>query len=136
MRLPLPRALADMVESVQGSRVQGSRVSQLLLTGYLWHRRGDPSRPMRDTATSAEHRPVPAVPIDRAAIAEFCRRDDIRRLALFGSVLRSDFAPESDVDVLLESQPRARVGLFRFVALQEGLSRLIGRRVDLRSPDP
>jgi hypothetical protein len=71
--------------------------------------------------------------IDREAIAEFCRRNHIRRLALFGSVLRPDFSPESDVDVLVEFEPGHAVG-FAIFDLEEGLSRLLGgRRVDLVS---
>ena len=68
------------------------------------------------------------IPTDR--IAEFCQRNRIRRLALFGSVLRGDFMPDSDVDVLVEFDPDARVGL-AFIAVQEELSGILGRRVDL-----
>ena len=49
------------------------------------------------------------IPTD--VVADFCQRNKIRRLALFGSVLREDFTPESDVDVLVEFEPDARVGL-------------------------
>ena len=65
-------------------------------------------------------------------IAEFRRRNHIRRLALFGSVLRSDFSPESDVDVLVEFEPGHRLGL-AFFALQDELSELLGRKVDLNT---
>jgi predicted nucleotidyltransferase len=71
--------------------------------------------------------------ICREEIARFCRRHRIRRLALFGSVLREDFGPESDVDVLVEFEPGARTGL-RFFTMQEELSRILGRRVDLNTP--
>ena len=63
-------------------------------------------------------------------IAEFCQRNHIRRLALYGSVLRDDFAPESDVDVLVEFDPGTRVG-FAFITVQDELSNLLGRRVDM-----
>lgn len=63
-------------------------------------------------------------------IAEFCRKHHIRRLALFGSVLRDDFGPESDVDVLVEFASGQRLG-FAFFGIQEELSELLGRRVDL-----
>ena len=63
-------------------------------------------------------------------VAEFCRRNRIRRLALFGSVLRDDFTPESDVDVLVEFEPGARVGL-AFITVQDELSGILGRRVDM-----
>jgi predicted nucleotidyltransferase len=71
------------------------------------------------------------VPADR--IAEFCRRHRIRRLAFFGSVLRDDFTPDSDVDVLVEFHPGQTPG-FGFVRVQDELSDLLGRRVDLRTP--
>ena len=63
-------------------------------------------------------------------IADFCQRNHIRRLALFGSVLRDDFAPESDVDVLVEFEPGTRVG-FAFITVQDELSKVFGRRVDM-----
>ena len=68
------------------------------------------------------------------AIAAFCQHHRIRRLAFFGSVLRDDFAPESDVDVLVEFEPGTRMGLIGFAALESELGRLIGRRVDLNTP--
>ncbi len=71
--------------------------------------------------------------LPRERIAAFCRRHRIRRLALFGSVLRGDFTPESDVDVLVEFEPEAGVGL-AFFAMQEELSGILGRRVDLNTP--
>ena len=72
------------------------------------------------------------IPVDREGIVEFCRRNGIRRLALFGSVLRDDFRPDSDVDVLVEFEPGASVGL-RFFAMERELSRLLGRSVDLNT---
>jgi predicted nucleotidyltransferase len=71
--------------------------------------------------------------IDRTKLAELCRRHRIRRLALFGSALRDDFGPESDVDVLVEFEAGTRVGL-RFVTIQDELSELLGRGVDLNTP--
>jgi len=71
--------------------------------------------------------------IPREEIAEFCRRNHIRRLALFGSVLREDFRPESDVDVLVEFEEGHVPGL-RFFRLQRELSSLLGRQVDLHTP--
>ncbi len=67
------------------------------------------------------------------AIAEFSRRNRIRRLALFGSALRDDFRPDSDLDILVEFEPDARIGL-RFFALQRELTELFGRAVDLNTP--
>lgn len=71
--------------------------------------------------------------LDPDAIAELCRRRHIRRLALFGSVLRSDFRPDSDVDVLVEFEPGATPG-FAFFAIERELSDLLQRRVDLSTP--
>jgi predicted nucleotidyltransferase len=69
----------------------------------------------------------------RRAVAEVCRRWRIRRLALFGSVLRDDFGPDSDVDVLVGFEPGAAPG-FGFITIQDELSRVFGRRVDLHAP--
>jgi predicted nucleotidyltransferase len=73
------------------------------------------------------------VEIPRDKIAEFCRRHGIRKLALFGSVLREDFGVDSDIDVLIEFQPDVRVGL-RFFAMERELSALLGRKADLNTP--
>jgi len=67
-------------------------------------------------------------------IEDFCRRNGIRKLSFFGSVLRADFRPDSDVDVLVELEPGHGIGLFGFSAMELELSALIGRRVDLRTP--
>ena len=71
--------------------------------------------------------------VDQKRIAEFCRRHHIRRLSFFGSVLRDDFRPESDVDVLVEFEPERVPGL-AFFAMEEELSQILGRRVDLNTP--
>ena len=68
----------------------------------------------------------------KAEIASFCRRNHIRKLALFGSVFREDFASHSDVDVLVEFEPGFVPGL-RFFALQDELSAMLGRRVELNT---
>lgn len=68
------------------------------------------------------------------AIAKFCRRHRIQRLALFGSVLRDDFEPESDVDVLIEFEPGAGAGLIRLAGMEIELGELLGRKVDLNTP--
>jgi len=73
------------------------------------------------------------IPKDR--IADFCRRHHIRRLALFGSVLRDDFGPQSDVDVLVEFEPEAKVGLFELYDLEQELSGILdGRKVEINTP--
>ena len=72
------------------------------------------------------------IDISRDEIAAFCRRHQIRRLSLFGSILRDDFRPESDVDVLVEFEPGATPGL-EFFAMQDELTELIERNVDLHT---
>jgi predicted nucleotidyltransferase len=73
------------------------------------------------------------VPIDRERLAGFCRRHHIRKLAFYGSVLRDDFGPNSDVDILVEFEPGCTPG-FGIVDIEEELSQLLGgRRVDLVS---
>jgi predicted nucleotidyltransferase len=69
---------------------------------------------------------------DSQKIAEFCRRHHIRKLAFFGSVLRDDFGPESDVDVLVEFEPGYVPGLALF-SMEEELSTILGRKVDLNT---
>jgi uncharacterized protein len=71
--------------------------------------------------------------IPRDRLGEFCRRHRIRKLALFGSVLRDDFGPESDVDVLVEFEPGHGPRL-DFFAMQDELSEVLGRTVDLQTP--
>lgn len=73
------------------------------------------------------------VAIPAAALAAFCRRHHIRKLSFFGSVLTADFGPASDVDVLVEFEPDHVPG-FAFFTVQEELSRLLGRQVDLHTP--
>lgn len=73
------------------------------------------------------------IPVDQKRIAEFCRRHHIRKLSFFGSVLRDDFGPDSDVDVLVEFEP-GRVPGLAFFAMEEELSHILGRRVDLNTP--
>ena len=73
------------------------------------------------------------VEIPQETIAEFCRRHHIHRLALFGSILRNDFGPNSDVDVLVEFEPGHVPGLIRMAGLEIELSEIFGRKVDLRT---
>jgi predicted nucleotidyltransferase len=70
----------------------------------------------------------------RKQVAKFCEKNHIRRLALFGSVLRETFGPESDVDILVEFKPGHIPGFFELVTMEEELSELFRRRVDLRTP--
>lgn len=73
------------------------------------------------------------IAVDRERLAEFCRRNHIRRLAFFGSVLRDDFRPDSDADVLVEFEPGRTPGL-AFFGMEEELEQLLGRPVDLNTP--
>lgn len=72
----------------------------------------------------------PRIPIDREKIAEFCKKHGIIEFALFGSVLRDDFRPDSDVDVLVKFDPSRRFGLFAFAGMANELEKIIGRQVD------
>jgi predicted nucleotidyltransferase len=72
-----------------------------------------------------------ALPMEQ--ILQFCRRNPIRKLSLFGSVLREDFTEKSDVDFLVEFDNDSRVGLFELVGMQFELEAIIGRRADLRT---
>jgi len=72
------------------------------------------------------------IEIPQEKIAEFCQRHHIRKLSLFGSILRDDFAPDSDIDVLVEFEPGHVPGL-AFFGMEEELSRLLGRKVDLNT---
>ena len=75
------------------------------------------------------------ISVPRERIVEFCRRNKIRKLSLFGSILRDDFTPSSDVDVLVEFKPGANVGLFELYDLEEEFANLISvAKVDMNTP--
>ena len=77
-----------------------------------------------------------AIKVPRETLAEFCERHGIRRLAVFGSALRADFGPESDVDVLVEFYPDRIPTLLGMARMERELSKLFGgRKVDLRTPE-
>ncbi|MXX11050.1 MAG: nucleotidyltransferase family protein [Nitrospira sp. SB0667_bin_9] len=73
------------------------------------------------------------IDIPRDKIAAFCKRWKVTELALFGSVLRDDFGPESDVDVLARFEEKARHTLFDLDRMEEELATIFGRKVDLVS---
>ena len=76
------------------------------------------------------------VELDKEKIADFCRKRHIRRLALFGSALRPDFRPDSDIDLLVEFEPGHTPGLFGIARMERELSALLdGRKADLRTPE-
>ena len=73
----------------------------------------------------------PKISIPASQIADFCRRNQIRQLSIFGSVLREDFRPDSDVDILVEFEPGAQIGFMALGRIQRELSALLKRPVDL-----
>jgi len=73
------------------------------------------------------------IPFPKERIAEFCRQHHIKKLAVFGSALRPDFRADSDIDVLVEFAPGQVPGL-AFFGMQEELSTILGRTVDLNTP--
>ena len=75
------------------------------------------------------------IPIPQAKITDFCHRNQVKSLALFGSVLRADFRPESDIDLLVEFEPEARIGFLALGRMQRELTALLERPVDLVPKD-
>jgi predicted nucleotidyltransferase len=73
--------------------------------------------------------------IHQEGIAAFCKRNHIRKLAIFGSALRDDFGPNSDVDVLVEFDPQHIPGYIRLAGMELELSQILGRRADLNTPN-
>ena len=76
---------------------------------------------------------LPEIAIPEDQIADFCRKHHIRKLSLFGSVLREDFHDNSDIDVLVEFEPDHIPDLLLFVEMQDELSQIVGREVDLNT---
>lgn len=74
-----------------------------------------------------------SIPSDK--IAQFCQRYHIQKLSFFGSVLRADFSPESDIDILVEFEPQHIPGLIRLSAMEQKLSDIFQRKVDLRTAE-
>jgi uncharacterized protein len=72
--------------------------------------------------------------VSNEQLAKFCRKHHIAKLSLFGSVLREDFGPDSDVDVLVEFEEEHVPGMIGLARMENELSALFGRRVDLRTP--
>ena len=69
--------------------------------------------------------------IDAASLVEVCRRYSVKELSLFGSAIHGEIRPESDIDIMVEFEPEARVGLIKFESLVDELTALAGRRVDM-----
>lgn len=76
----------------------------------------------------------PKIIVNKESIAQFCQKNHIRKLALFGSVLTDQFGPDSDIDVLVEFDPDASVGFIAMASLEDELTELLGRKADLRTP--
>lgn len=74
------------------------------------------------------------IELPKEKIAEFCKRNHIRKLLLFGSVLRGDFKPDSDIDLLVEFDPAHIPGFFKLAHMERELSELMKKKVDLRTP--
>ena len=74
------------------------------------------------------------IEIDREQLEAFCRKHHLTKLAFFGSVLTGHFGPESDVDVLFEYDPEHVPSLFDVAEMEEELSEILGRKVDMRTP--
>ncbi len=74
-----------------------------------------------------------SVPKER--LVEFCQRNHIRRLSVFGSALRGQLRPDSDIDLLVEFEPSHTPGLFSIVRMEMELTEMLGRKADLRTPE-
>ena len=78
----------------------------------------------------------PTIKIANDRVVDFCRRHHIKRLSLFGSALRDDFGPESDIDVLVEFEAGKTPSFFRLFDMEDELSAMLeGRKVDIRTPE-
>jgi predicted nucleotidyltransferase len=75
------------------------------------------------------------IDVPRKQIVDFCKKHHIRKLSLFGSVLRDDFRPDSDIDVLVEFEPEQVIGFFKLFDMEEELSKILGgRKVEMNTP--
>ena len=74
-----------------------------------------------------------AVVIPKEMLAEFCKRNHIRKLSIFGSALRENLGPDSDIDLLVEFDPDNIPGLIRLAGMENELSEILGRKVDIRT---
>ena len=75
------------------------------------------------------------IELPQATLNHFCQQHHIRKLSVFGSVLRDDFGPQSDVDFLVEFEPNHIPGLIRLAGIELELSKIIHRKADLRTPN-
>lgn len=72
--------------------------------------------------------------IPKEQLTQFCEANHVNRLSLYGSVLRDDFNPDSDIDMLIEFEPGSKVGFIKMARMENELSNILGRKVDLRTP--
>ncbi len=72
--------------------------------------------------------------LPKEKLADFCRKNHIRRLSLFGSFLHGDFRPDSDIDFLVEFDPAHIPGFIRLAGMENELSKILGRKADMRTP--
>ena len=79
-------------------------------------------------------KPMKNLKLPKKKIVEFCKKHGVQKLSLFGSALRGDFRPESDIDILVVFYPEKRVGLIGLSAMEFELSEIIGQKVDLNTP--
>jgi predicted nucleotidyltransferase len=84
---------------------------------------------------AAEAVPAGRITVSPEVIGDFCRRHHVRKLSLFGSVLRDDFRPESDIDVLVEFEPGDVPDFFDLIGMKEELMGMLGHKVDLKTPN-
>lgn len=93
---------------------------------------------MVDSKDKPERKRLPGskanISIPRKQIAEFCQKYHIRKLSFFGSVLRADFRPDSDIDVLVEFEPGYTIGYISLAGAEIELAQILGRKVDMRTP--
>jgi predicted nucleotidyltransferase len=73
--------------------------------------------------------------ISKEKIADFCKKNNIRKLSVFGSFVRDQLKPDSDIDILVEFEPDHTPGLFSIIRMEMELSEIVGRKVDLRTPE-
>ena len=73
--------------------------------------------------------------ISKEELAEFCKKNNIRKLSVFGSFIREQMRPDSDIDILVEFEPNHTPGLFSIIRMEMELTEMLGRKVDLRTPE-
>jgi hypothetical protein len=78
--------------------------------------------------------PKSRISVPKDKLTTFCKKNHIQKLSFFGSILRDDFRPDSDIDLLVEFEPGYITGLFKMIGMESELSSLLGRKVDLRTP--